>query len=166
MRYLLPILCIILYIFVPQEYVTLAGVSNGQLINCIGYHYFHASWAHVLVNALAFYLIYTPVRTIWQKRLADDWFFINMYICATLAGISAAQDTPTVGLSGIIFAILGALILLNPTKKQLQNYVYIAIAVVLQCFFGRSNVLLHLYAFAFGALAVVLHVAVDRLRIK
>lgn len=106
------------------------------------------------------------MRTIWQHRLGTHDFFINMYCCAVFAGLFAAKQTPTIGLSGIVFAILGALLLLNPTKRQLQNYIYLALAVVIQLFFGKSNTLLHICAFALGALTVIIHRASDMLKIN
>ena len=166
MRILIIAICFILYAFLPESTAAAFGVSETNLWGCLSYHFFHASWLHLIINAVCFYLLYKPVRTLWIKRLDDNMFLTNMYFSATFAGMFAAQSTPTVGLSGIVFAILGALLVLNPTKKQLQNYIYLALAVAIQMYFGRSNTLLHIFAFALGALTVIIHTAADSIRIK
>lgn len=72
---------------------------------------------------------------------------------------------PTVGASGIVFALLGMLLMLNPTLRQLRNYIYVALTVILQLFFGHSNIALHLLAFTFGALAVILRSAAQKIKV-
>lgn len=169
MRIIIPLICLLLYTFVPQSLIPSLGVSNTHLSACLYYHFFHASWLHVIINGICFYLLYNPVRALWHHRfpqLSIVNYHLSTVNSAILAGLFAAKDIPTVGLSGVIFAMLGQLLLLNPTKKQLINFVYVAIAVIFQCFFGHSNVGLHIYAFVFGALSVILLCAIDRLRIK
>ena len=128
---------------------------------CLTYSFFHVSWLHFLINLLALVLMYAPVRNIYCCRFnrSHTHFLLVLYACAVLAGLCAAADTPTVGASGIVFALLGMLLMLNPTLRQLRNYIYVAISIIIQIFFGHSNIALHLTAFAFGAIAVILPTA-------
>ena len=59
----------------------------------------------------------------------------------------------------IVFTLLGMLLMLNPTRRQLRNYIYVALAILIQLFFGHSNIALHIIAFVFGAIAVILPTA-------
>lgn len=166
MRILIPIICLIVYICSSDTAAATFGVSDTNLWGAFSYHLFHASWLHLALNALCYYLMYKPVCARWYARFRDNGMLINMYFAAVFASMFAAQDIPTVGLSGIIFAMLGALLALNPTLKQLQNYIYVGLAVLFQLFFGHSNVALHIFAFIFGALAVVIRIAADTIQIK
>jgi membrane associated rhomboid family serine protease len=76
------------------------------------------------------------------------------------------MPTPTVGASGMVFFLLGMLIILNPTLQQLKNYIYVVLAVIVSIIFGNSNVSLHALSFVFGALYTITLIAYDNRRIK
>ena len=146
---------------VAQFCISHFALSTGNLWGCLTYSFFHVSWLHLLINVLALALMYAPVRNIYCCRFnrSHTHFLFVLYACAVLAGLCAAANTPTVGASGIVFALLGMLLMLNPTLRQLRNYIYFALSVIIQLFFGHSNTALHLVAFAFGAIAVILPAA-------
>ncbi len=146
---------------------TYFSVSSDNLWGCLTYPFFHVSWLHFFINILALVLMYAPVRNVYCCRFNRSHlhFLSVLYVCAVLAGLCAASDIPTVGASGIVFALLGMLLMLNPTLRQLRNYIYVALTVILQLFFGHSNIALHLLAFTFGALAVILRSAAQKIKV-
>lgn len=176
MIYIFLALLIFIYGVCPDCIMLAMGISNDNLWGCLTYSFAHASWLHLLINCLALALMYKPIENIWLKRFmpADVYsdifykieFAFVVYVCAVLAGLLAAQDIPTVGASGLAYALLGMLLMLNPTLRQLKNYICVGLVAVLQCFFGHSNVVLHICAFVFGAVAVIIRCAREHIRTK
>lgn len=148
--------------------IELLGVSNAAPWHCFTYPFMHISWLHLCINALALILMYNPIRDIYCARYdkSHTHFFLAVYSCAVLAGVCCASDVPTVGASGLVFTLLGILLPLNPTLRQLRNYIWVVLAVIIQAFLGKSNVPLHICAFLFGALIIVFLNAREQIRIK
>ena len=144
-----------------NKLITYFALSADNPWGCFTYPIVHVSWLHLLINLLALVLMYAPVRNIYCCRFnrSHIHFLLVIYICTVLAGLCASADTPTVGASGIVFTLLGMLLMLNPTRRQLRNYIYVAFAVLIQLFWGHSNIALHIIAFAFGVIAVILPTA-------
>ena len=156
MIYFVIILSLILFLWLPVNSAIAYGVSVDRLANCLCYMYMHASWLHLAINTLSLFLLWPPVRRLYIMRYNTHTHFLSgaTYLSAILAGAFCATATPTVGMSGMVFFLLGALLALNPIKQQLINYVWVFLAVLVQVFFGHSNVPLHLFAFAEGALYI------------
>lgn len=156
MIYILVILAVLLFIVMPYDTMITYGVSDANLLNSYCYVLMHASWLHLLINCISLLLLWIPMRRMYSMRYdtnAHD-FSIAVYLAAVLAGLVCAQSVPTVGMSGCVFFLLGALLMLNPTLKQLQNYIWVALATIIQIYFGKSNVALHLFAFAEGCIYI------------
>lgn len=162
---------IFIYSVTPNELLIAFGVSNSFPIGCLLYHFAHASWLHLIINCISLFLLYKPIRNIYSVyiycipdtkfidiRYKID-FFLKVYACATLAGLFAAQDLPTVGASGIIYSLMGMLIALMPTKQLLLNYLWLIPALIIQIIFAKSNVALHCIAFVLGYIEVAIHFA-------
>ena len=138
------------------------GVSNEHLWYCVCYQYYHVSWLHLLLNMFAIGYMHPAICKIWERRFNDtahtsQKLFIVGYLASVIAGAFCAGNIPTIGASGIVFFLLGVLLLLNPTLKQLQNYMWIAAAVATQIYFGGTNTSLHITCFVFGALYTIVH---------
>lgn len=165
MSYLFIIACIVLFIIEPCN--PAFGVSNSQILCMFSYHFMHVNWLHLIVNMISMILMYRPIHHLYIRRFGhfmSPQFFISMYTIATIAGAFTANDVPTYGASGIIFALLGSLLMLNPTLKQLKNFIYVALAVLISLFTDNSNVALHLLSFVFGALFIIILTAYDNRR--
>ncbi len=162
------LLIIALYALCPAEILTAMGVADCRLWACLTYPLAHASWLHLAINALALGMMYPPVRNLYCCRYnASAWHFFGVvYLIAVLAGLMAAASVPTVGASGMVFALLGMLLALNPTRRQVRNYLWVALAVGVQIYFGQSNVALHLVAFGLGGMAIVVRQAHEQLKIR
>lgn len=159
MIYLFIIVCICVYAFMPD--CTVLGVANDSLMHSFTYQFAHGSWIHLFINALSLILMYNPIRKIYMERFGyvnQFSFFCHLYCGSVLAALLCTQDIPTVGASGIVFFLLGELLLLRPTLRQLQGYIYVAIAIIVQIIRGKSNVALHIVAFVLGALFIIIRV--------
>ncbi len=156
------------YAVCPASLQVVMGVSDTCLFGCLTYSFVHTSWLHLLVNCVALASMYAPIRNLYCTRFnRSGWHFLGVvYLSAVLAGLSAAATVPTLGASGMVFALLGILIMLNPTWRQVRNYVWVALAVGVQIYFGKTNVALHLAAFLYGAVAVVVRTALEQLKIR
>ena len=144
---------------------TCMGVSLEHMTNAYIYQFAHASWLHLIINALSLILIFNPIRKIYEERFGEtsQWvFFAISYLGSILAALLTPQSIPTVGASGIVFFLLGELIMLRPTLKQLQGYIYVALAIIVQIIRGKSNVALHIVAFILGALFIILRTLCKR----
>lgn len=157
MIYIFLIICVCVYAFVPDP--TMFGVTEDNLWMAFAYPIAHASWRHLIINMLSLALAFNPIFKLYEMRLGGGsklGFFLATYIGAVLSALFTACDIPTVGASGMVFFLLGALLMLRPTKQQLISYILVAIAIVVQILRGHSNVALHLIAFAFGCLYIIL----------
>ena len=137
---------------------TCMGVSIECMRNAYIYQFAHASWLHLIINSLSLVLMFNPIHKVYDECFGETsrWsFFVFSYAGSVLAALLCAQDIPTVGASGIVFFLLGELIMLRPTMRQLQGYIYVALAIVIQLIRGNSNVSLHIVAFVLGALFII-----------
>ena len=99
-----------------------------------------------------------PIERIYIRKYNNKPTAIHhaAYFAAVIAGLFCAVDVPTVGMSGCTFFLLGVLLMLNPTKRQAKNYIWVLAAVIVQIYFGKSNVALHIVAFIEGALFIII----------
>ena len=156
MLYIFLIICFCVYAFMPD--CTCMGVSVDAMRNAYIYQFAHASWLHLGINALSLILMFNPILKIYNERFgytSQFSFWFVSYLGSVLAALLTAVDIPTVGASGIVFFLLGELLMLRPTMKQLQGYIYVAIAIIVQIIRGKSNVALHIVAFILGALFII-----------
>ena len=157
MIYIFLIVCLCVYAFTGD--CTWMGVSVEHMNHAYIYQFAHASWLHLIINALSLLLMYKPIKRIYEERFgnARSWEFLAiLYLGSVLAGLLTPKELPTVGASGMVFFLLGELIMLRPTLKQLQGYIYVALAVIIQIIRGHSNVALHIVAFILGALWIII----------
>lgn len=112
------------------------------------YPFYHANILHATLNAwclLSVVFIYDI--TIWRLLL--------MYIIATLIPDFCLSTVPTVGLSGVIFALFGS-ISFNVERKlhyQLWMLAYLVAGFLLP----NTNALLHLYCYIGGVAVAILN---------
>lgn len=157
MIYLFIIACICVYAFMPD--CTVLGVTNDTLSHAFCYQFAHGSWIHLGINSLCLVMMFKPILKAYEERCfraRTFAFLFATYLGSSLAALFTSQDIPTVGSSGIVFFLLGALLMLRPTLRQLQSYIYVAIAIIVQIIRGKSNVALHLVAFVLGALFIII----------
>lgn len=152
MIYIITILSILLFIFMPLDMMISYGVSIENYHYALTYPFLHASWLHLIINVLSMMILWFPIRRIYIMRYNEvpHNLHVATYISAVIAGLFCATTVPTVGMSGCVFFLLGVLLMLNPTKRQALNYLWLVATVAVQWYFGKSNTALHLFAFAEG----------------
>lgn len=152
MIYLVLILSWILFIVLPMDSIISNGITPDCLYNCFHYTVMHASWPHLIINTVALCLLWFPMRKIYIKKYDSDTrlFDLSTYFAAVFAGLACATDVPTVGMSGMVYFLLGALLMMHPTKRLALNYLWIIAACAIQWYFGKTNVALHIFAFVEG----------------
>lgn len=167
MIYLFVIVCIVVYLIEPCNMAL--GVSNTAPQSAFLYQFSHASVLHLCINMFSLLIMYRPICNIYCTRFNvhhTTAFFLICYLSSAVAAIFTATDVPTIGASGMVFFLLGALVMLRPTIKQLQNMIYVVIAVIISIFTGTSNVALHILSFVLGCLFIIIRIAYDDRRIK
>lgn len=167
MIYLFYLACIVLYIVSPCNLAL--GVSMEHTAGIFTYQFMHANILHLIVNILSLCLMYEPIKKLYERRFSAIHIpnlFVVLYVSSVMVGGFCALPEPTVGASGMVFFLLGMLIILNPTLQQLKNYIYVGLALLVSIIFGNSNVALHVLSFVFGAIYVITLIAYDDRRIS
>lgn len=166
MIYLYLLISLVVCLIVPNESLYLFGITNDSLWHCYTYPITHASFLHWLVNAIALVTMWNPICNIYIKKFyassqtSPAWIrckiFFIVYIGAVIASLFTAKGIPTVGASGMVFFLLGMLLILNPTKRQLISFIPVAIAMLIQFFFSNSNIFLHILSFIYGVIFIII----------
>jgi membrane associated rhomboid family serine protease len=94
----------------------LMGVAHGEWWRLFTSMFLHVNFFHLAVNMYSLYFAGTIL-----EQLVGWWRFLLLYLVAGLAGAAGAlvysPNVPTVGASGAIFGILGALFVLERTGE-------------------------------------------------
>ena len=117
---------------------------HDSLAACVAFHQvFHVGWLHLIVNLSCLVtIVFGGFRIPGSAVLAGYIISSLVYLPAVLLA-----GAPTVGLSGIVYALLG-MISIHAVKK-IQYHGWIAGFLILG-FFTASNVYLHLFAYLAG----------------
>lgn len=89
------------------------GVATGEWYRLITAGFLHAGLTHLLFNSMALYTLGTPFEMIYG-RLRYSLLLLVSLICGSLASITFnAENQPSVGASGAIFGLFGALLVMR-----------------------------------------------------
>lgn len=123
------------------------GIYSGCTIkNRVIYPFFHANILHAMLNAWCFMsLIFIYDISIWRMIAA---YIIAMTIPVGILGKMLPFDSPTVGLSGIVFFLFGSISFEVLRKWYFQAWMafYLGIGFL----FPNTNAWLHLYCYMCG----------------
>ncbi|MFC1410329.1 rhomboid family intramembrane serine protease [Streptacidiphilus sp. N1-12] len=104
------------------------GVANGQWYRMFTAVFFHTAPWHIALNMWSLWVLGPPL-----ERLLGRWRFLALYLVSGLAGsalvLLADPYTPTLGASGAIFGLLGALLVIQ-RKRGYELGPIMAIVVV------------------------------------
>lgn len=166
MIYLFCFVCLLVYIILPTDHLLGLGISPNHLVGCLTYSFSSASLLHCLVNIVALCMMWEPICKLYLRcfyRLSERsplWFRLEfllvVYAGAVLGALPNATYPATVGSSGMVYMLLGMLLPLNPTLRQLKAFIPLVVIVLLQYFVGGSNILLHLTCFGIGFMYIFL----------
>lgn len=99
----------------------LAAASWHTLLTLVTAQFIHAGWLHIIGNMLFLFVFGDDV----EERLGSFGFLIFYLVCGVVAGVVqvfalapflGSQYTPNLGASGAIAGVLGAYLLLYPTR--------------------------------------------------
>jgi membrane associated rhomboid family serine protease len=97
---------------VDDLYMWGPGVANGQWYRLITSVFFHTAPLHIAMNMWSLWVLGPSL-----ERLLGRWRFLALYLVSGLAGSAlimlAAPQTATLGASGAIFGLLGALLVIQ-----------------------------------------------------
>ena len=152
MIYLFITLVIVIFFAMPSAVDALGIALSSPIYTAFTYPLAHASFFHLAMNSLALTLLYQPAIKLYKQRFSTyrSPLVIVAYLCAVVAGLFSQAEIPTVGASGIAYALLGMIVILAPNKKQFATLLLLCIATIIQSFNAHINTRLHIIAFVLG----------------
>lgn len=127
-------------IYVPNW--DIVGVSRGcNILQRLGYSFFHASFIHAAINAWCFISILFLYEITWRRMAVA-------YIIAVAVPEFVLSTIPTVGLSAVCFALFGSIAF--QVKRKLYYNGCMALYIALGFLFPLVNGWLHLYSYVAG----------------
>jgi membrane associated rhomboid family serine protease len=89
-----------------------AGVAHGEWWRLVTSMFLHGGFLHIALNMYSLYFVGSIL-----EHVIGRWRFLLLYLASGVAGSAGAlawsPSTPTVGASGAIFGVLGALFILE-----------------------------------------------------
>lgn len=125
------------------------GIYTGCGLGCrMLYPFYHANLLHATLNAWCL----LSVIFIYDISL---WRFFLSYIIAVTIPSFCLSDIPTVGLSGVVFALFGSISFEVQRKAYYQ--LWMLAYLVAGFFFPNTNALVHLYCYLAGGAVALLN---------
>ena len=145
---LLTVLILIISLHHFEDWSTVGIYTGCGLGSRMLYPFYHANPFHALLNAWCL----LSVIFIYDISLLR---FILAYIIAVTIPSFFLSDTPTVGMSGLVFALFGSISFEVGRKLyyQLWMLVYLAVGFLSP----NTNALVHLYCYAVGFAVALLN---------
>lgn len=147
---LIVIAAVILYcIHIPAAEVGL--YPGAPFVHRLLYPFFHASWLHLAVNCWALLSI-VFLYQISFPMMVSSFIIAASYPIGPLSFLYGGAIMPTVGLSGLCYALLGrySFIFSDNRKSRLKYHAWFAVFIGIGFFFPQSNAWLHLYCYLCG----------------
>lgn len=134
---LLLIVLMIILMFAPVSLYDVGVYRHCPIINRLTYNFFHANGVHLALNAWCF------LSCIFLADVPASVLIASFIIACT---VPVYSDIPTIGLSGVCFALLGFIML--KVKNKVNYNIYIAISIILPTVLLDSvNNLVHAYCY-------------------
>lgn len=125
------------------------GIHTGCGLSCrMLYPFYHANLLHATLNAWCL----LSVIFIYDISL---WRFVLSYIIAVTIPSFCLSGIPTVGLSGVVFALFGSISFEVQRKAYYQ--LWMLAYLVLGFLFPNTNALIHLYCYLAGGVVALLN---------
>ncbi len=134
--------------------------SGSSVLTHFTYVFNHAGVLHLILNCVAFYMF---VRTL-RIFISEEITLIGSYTIAVFASFYSEHNLPTVGCSGMIYAMAGfylsAVLMwpgvkINNMKTLLISIFGIFISMFISSIDKSTNFNLHLISFVIGFLSIV-----------
>lgn len=152
MKYAVVLIFIIVYLGFNSGYYT-----DGPLVNHIIFNFSHTNWIHLTINSLA----YISVFRMLEKTIRGWYIILFSLLIASLSSFYAIYDIPTMGASGMIYAMIGMWFSLVINKELIIVEKYIFKLYVFSVFFSlfvsyfnqHSNFKLHILCLVAGLIS-------------
>lgn len=139
------ILCLSLCDF---NYMEVGASQHPTLSARLLYSFFHTNIFHALINIWCFLSVVFVYEPSWRRLLLT-------YIIAVAVPPLALSTTPTIGLSVVCYALLGATTF--EVQRKLYYTMWIATFVALGFLFPYVNATIHLYGYLAGLIVGLLN---------
>ncbi len=123
------------------------GIYKGCSLVCrMLYPFFHANLLHVTLNVWCL----LSVVFIYDVSL---WRLFFAYAIAVATPSCFLMDTPTVGLSGVVYVLFGTISF--EVRRKLYYQLWMFFYVVIGFFFPNTNTWIHLYCYLAGCVVAL-----------
>lgn len=132
--------------------------SGSPFFTHFSYPFQHVGWIHLILNSISFVSLYDILR----KALPVYVFLTCAYLIAVSASFFSEYNIPTVGASGVIYAMIGLFISISIRGKRLRIvntkmfFVYmmcVVISILLSALRGNANNFCHVISLSGGFIA-------------
>jgi len=156
MKYLFVLIFIIFYSFFGLE---LGYTQLFPIWKHFTYIFQHAGIIHLLINSLSFISAWIIMKRFYKK----GYFYLVPFVLAFLTSFIplCIFDKPTVGVSGVVYAMIGMILPYFNFKKAYLFYLSIAVSLIVSFFIHSSNFYLHLFCFISGVLFTVCYKSIN-----
>ncbi|WP_099465549.1 rhomboid family intramembrane serine protease [Parabacteroides provencensis] len=153
MEYIVIILFVIVHICAGNE---LGYSSSSPIWTHATYQFQHLNWIHLLLNSFTF----LSLCKILRKALPLSLILVYAYFTSVIISFFSELDLPTVGASGMIYAMSGMFISISLIGEKLRIVDYskfslflfgITIALVLSAIKPHINFFCHLLGLCLGS---------------
>ena len=136
-------LCVLQAVFGAPDWLMPGGAPYA--VRALSYHFFHGSWWHLAVNAIAIWTIYDPKRN--PCKPCTDLLF--SFLIAT--AVYPLSWRPVIGFSNVLYAQLGMRTppLSSPWWKHPSVITFLVVTVAM-VFIPRFSATTHVAAFLLG----------------
>lgn len=147
MQYIITLIFIVVFILFDNS---LGYTVSSPIYTHFTYMFQHASVLHLAFNSIAFIGLYRALSKL------DRYLLPVIVIIAVLCSFAGVYALPTVGASGMNYAMIGMFIIqkdkFNIKKKDFYIFLgSVAVMLVISIFKQNSNYILHLSCLAYGA---------------
>lgn len=139
-----PTLILLLCYMLPLSASVVGYSSTLPLWKHLTYPLFHAGALHLIGNC---YSLYCVSKT---RFLQPFTLYTTAYIIAVIASFFCISNNPTIGASGVVFAIVGMRLCKNATRT---SWIIVTSAILIGYLSSAINSNLHLFSFIGGFLA-------------
>lgn len=154
MKYLIIILFVSVHLFFGME---LGYSTINPLYTHFTYPFQHLGWVHLAINSIAFISMYNVL----SKAIHPALVLIYSYVIAVAVSFVSEEALPTVGASGMVYAMCGMFISMAGVGSKLRIkdwrkfWLFIAclaIAMLASVFKGIANNTCHVLALTVGVM--------------
>lgn len=168
MKYVFIVIFIIVFLLFDTE---LGYTNTSPLYTHLTYFFQHASILHLFLNSVSFIVMFTVLDKIIERKI----FLSITFSIGIVSSFLAMYDVPTVGISSVIYAMIGLYIgvtvfyediRIADTRRYLLNISLIAISLTISLIKTNSNFYIHIYSLVIGFIISLILSYLHNKRIK